>query len=334
MKKISRIIAWVVVLCLALLPLLGVNGLLLQTLIMIGVFAGLSMATDLIIGYIGELSFGQPAFFAVGAYTAAKLVTTNPQMSFFVILLVSIVVTAVFGVIIGGISLRLQGPFFAMLTFGMSGILATLANNWSSFTGGSNGLPGIPPLQIGGLMFTKPVYYWYFIFVLCLIVYAVSRILLSGRTGRAILSSRDNSGLASALGINVFRYKLLTFVVSSILSGLIGVFYAYYIGYVSPDLFGIYFLQMTLSMVVIGGKGTLIGPVIGSVILTSASNYIQLKPEWNLIIFGLVTILALIFFPKGIVSAFTHIVERRNHKTDELKSMEGYDDTEVRTVNG
>lgn len=298
-KTYGKAAFWI---CLALvLPLLMHDEYSLMILTLCWIWAILASSLNLILGYTGQASLAQGAFFGIGAYASALLML-KLGFSFWSALPVSIAITGVFGYFIGLVALRTSGGYFAIVTLMFNIIVTTVIDRWSSLTEGPRGLMGIPsPSPIGPLSFESRLSYYYLalaaLFLTIFVIYQVMR----SRPGKAFLAVRGNEKLARAAGIDVFRTKLTSFTLSTMLAGMGGAFYGSYLGFISPDSSGFLVTFTALINVVIGGMGTLIGPIIGTVIMTYLMEYFQTFVEYATLFMGLVLLIFIIYLPGGIV---------------------------------
>jgi branched-chain amino acid transport system permease protein len=283
-------------------------------LVSCGIFILLSLGLNFVMGYTGQTPFGYPVFFGLGAYATA-LGFTYLGTNFWLGLLMSPIVAGIFGFLIGYPSLRLRGPYFAIVTLAFAEIVGLILNNWVSFTRGPMGIPGIPwpKIVIPGVInftFNQELKWYYLVVVICAFYLLVNRRLIRSYAGEAWLAIRENEDLAQAVGINTFKWKMISFVIAAMMGGMAGCVYAHYYNIVSPDLVGFYYITTTFAMVIIGGKGTLLGPVLGAILFTTAPEYLRAAKILRLVIFGLVMLLSIIFMPRGLNGLVYDIRER------------------------
>lgn len=306
---------------LLLLVLVGIAPFILRTdylrelLVLTGIFALMAVSLNIVMGYMGLFSFGHAAFFGVGAYTSALLALrfgVSPWLGF----LAAMVLAGAVGAFVGFLCLRrIRGIYLAIVTFASGTVMWLLAMQWSSLTGGNEGLPGVPSPAIAipllpRFEFRSELSYYYLVLVLlALTLYFVSRLLCS-RFGKALLCSRENESLAKAIGINPFKYYLAAFVVSAAVAGLAGAAYGHHLGFVNPMLLGLDYTFAMLISVIVGGIGTLWGPVLGAVIYIWVSELLHFAMEFRLMIFGLILFLAILFMPSGIYPFLTSLWNR------------------------
>ncbi len=278
-----------------------------HVLVLAGLFTLMALGFDLVLGYLGELSLGHAAFFGLGAYTTA-LLTRRFDVPFPLDLLAAGLFTGTVGVLIGAPSLRLKGPYFAIVTFGFAEILHLIALNWTSLTRGPMGLADIPHVRLGPLHITTELGYYYVILVLIGVAILVTRRLLDSTVGHAFLAIRENEELASATGIPTFQFKLLAFVIGMIFAGAAGCVYARYVHFVDPTALSFYYTVTVVSIVIVGGQGSIGGTILGALLFTFLPEYLRVAEGARLVIFGALLMVAIVFMPEGLRGLWRHRV--------------------------
>jgi branched-chain amino acid transport system permease protein len=276
-----------------------------HVLVLAGLFTLMALGFDLVLGYLGELSLGHAAFFGLGAYTTA-LLTRRFDVPFPLDLLAAGLFTGTVGILIGAPSLRLKGPYFAIVTFGFAEILHLIALNWTSLTRGPMGLPDIPHARLGPLRITTELGYYYVTLVLIGVAILVTRRLLDSTVGHAFLAIRENEELASATGIPTFRFKLLAFVIGMIFAGAAGCVYARYVHFVDPTALSFYYTVTVVSIVIVGGQGSIGGTILGALLFTFLPEYLRVAEGARLVIFGGLLMVAIVFMPEGLRGLWGH----------------------------
>jgi branched-chain amino acid transport system permease protein len=319
MSKIQRIVILVLILCAIAFPLISNNDYFIHVMTlsfiwMIGVYG-----LNLLAGYTGYLSLAHAGFFAIGAYSLG-LLTVKAEMNFWPALFLSLVITGVIGFFAGLISLRTKEHFFAIYTLCVGYIIYLIIDKWDSLTEGVRGLIGIPaPANIGPLSFeTLQSHYYLVLFFLLLVVLIMYRIVhsLSGRTYIAIRNSED---LAQTIGISTMKNKLTVFVISTVIAGLSGALYASFVRFIGPDIGSIAIVFDFLTYLLVGGIGTLSGPIVGTLLIVVLSQRLQFLQDYRMLVFGPVLTLLIIFYPRGIVGAVAAWGQKRKapvHKTN------------------
>jgi branched-chain amino acid transport system permease protein len=289
-------------------PLLGVYPVYLMTLYCFAIFA---CAFNLLLGYGGMLSFGHAAYFGFSAYTTSWLVTTQGWDSVTAIL-AGIVASALLGLVIGLIAIRRSGIYFAMITLALGQVVYFICLQ-APFTGGENGLQGVPRGTILSLLPLKSdVAMYYFVFAILIAVYFFIRRVVSSPFGQVLKAIRENEPRAISLGYNVEKYKLLVFVISAGLAGLGGSLKSLVLGFASlSDV-----IQATsgevILMSLLGGSGTFFGPVLGAGIVITLQDMLSDRVgSWVTVIIGAIFVICVMAFRKGIVGEWLAYRQRK-----------------------
>jgi branched-chain amino acid transport system permease protein len=310
--KLERKLILAFLLVAAALPLLVGDQYLLHLGIMVLFYAVLASSLNLVVGYVGEFSLGHTAFLGIGAYTAA-ICSLKFALPMWATLPIAALVSAVFGMAIGAITLRLQGPYFVIVTLAFAEVLRLVANNWVDVTNGPMGLAGVVQpalLAEASNLYGKQFYFYLALGLAALALYLAYRFVYSN-AGRAAVTIRENRYVAQSVGIRPFSYAMQAFVLGAMLAGLAGGFYAHYISYVGPEVFAFSFMITMIIIVLVGGKGTLIGPLIGAVLVTLAEEYLREAKELRLSVFGLIVVAIVLFLPRGVMGFMAARGERR-----------------------
>lgn len=290
----------------ALLPFVVTDQYVLHLAVMALFYAILASSLNLVVGYVGEFSLGHTAFLGTGAYTAA-LLSTQLGLPMWVTIPAAGVVAAVFGCAIGAITLRLQGPYFVIVTLAFAEVLRIVANNWIAVTNGPMGLAGIDQFGITD----KGAFFHIVLGLAAASLYLAYRFVYSN-AGRAAVALRENRYVAQSVGVDPFGTAMQAFVLGAFLAGLAGGFYAHYISFVGPEVFTFPFMATMIIMVLLGGKGTLLGPLAGAVIVTLLEEYLREMQELRLTLFGLIVMAVVLFLPNGLMG----FVAQRREKQD------------------
>jgi branched-chain amino acid transport system permease protein len=280
-------------------PLLVTSEYLLRVAVLAGVYIILTSSLNVTNGYTGLFSFGHAAFYGIGAYTAAIL-ATRFSLSFWLTLPLAGIVAGAFGAAIALPTLRLTGIFLALVTIGFQEITYLVTLNWIGLTRGPMGIPGIRPPTIWGSPLTGNRGYYYLVLALdVLLLFILSRIVTS-RVGRAFVAIREDELAAQASGIATFRYKVLSFVIATFFAGVAGAFFAHHARFVSADSFRLDETFAILTMLIVGGMGSLLGPVIGAVFLVVLPEAFRFLAEYRGVVYGLILMAVILFRPEGI----------------------------------
>jgi len=297
-------------------PLVVQDSYFLHLFIIAGIFVVIALGLDLIVGYVGQLSLAHAAFFGLGAYTSA-LLSLRFKWSMWIGLPLSALLTALIAFLLGWVILRTRGHRFIIITVAFAELMKLVATNWVDVTRGFMGLPGlqIPNLYVPGIglvdISSKERFY-YVVLAAAVITFVLCRKMVRSSIGRAFVLIRENEVLAESLGISAFRYCMIAFVTGAAFAGAAGSLYAHYVGFISPDLFNFSYVTIMLIMVILGGKGTLIGPALGAVIFTFLPELLREASQWRLIVFSLILIVTTLFMPRGIIfPVIEHLVPTR-----------------------
>ncbi len=286
----------------ALLPLvLANNTYALRTSVLVLIYIVLALSLNFVLGFAGQLSMGHSAFYAVGAYTTAILTVTY-HVPFWIALLCSAIVSAIFGLLLGIPTLRLKGDYLAITTIGFSEILRLVLINWASFTRGPAGIPGIPSPKIFGYTISTNTGYYYILYILVLLTIFISYRLLNSRLGRGLVAVKDDEVAAEAMGINPTFLKILAFVLGAAIAGLAGGIFASFIHYVNPDNFTYMESVVILTMVVLGGVGSVPGIIVGATVLTILPEALRGISTYRYAIYGILLVMMMIVRPQGMIS--------------------------------
>lgn len=294
----KKLLAIAIVIIVLLAPFLLRNEYFLHILITIGIYIILTLSLNLITGYTGQFSMGHAAFYGIGAYIAA-LAMLKGGMSFWLAMVLSAVLTAFCGLFLGLPALRLQGDYLGIVTLGFGEIVRLIFVNWVDVTRGPMGLPGIPSPQIGSYLFTGKTPYYYLILALVFLTVFVMHRIVNSRFGLGLITVSEDEVAATAVGINTTKLKLISFSTGAFFAGLTGAFFASYISFVSPDSF-MYIDSVTiLSMVVLGGMGSIPGSLIGAAILVIAPEILRFLADYRMLLYGLMMVIMMIYKPGG-----------------------------------
>ncbi len=281
---------------------------------LIGITMIAAIGLNILLGYCGQLSIGHAGFIAVGAYTAAVL-TNRLELPFLVGLISAGFTAGLIGLIFGIPSVRVKGFYLAITTIAAQFIIIWVINHWSSVTGGFTGI-SVPLASIGGFVFKSEASQFYLIMSIAVICTFFAKNLARTRVGRAFVAIRDNDLAAQVMGINLFRYKLLAFFIGCFLAGIAGSLLAHWIGFMNAEQFSLTESILYIGMIIIGGLGTTIGPILGVVFIRLLQQVltVQVVPFLEStvalpagfasgvtpMLFGLVIVLFLVLEPRGL----------------------------------
>ncbi|MEF7616629.1 branched-chain amino acid ABC transporter permease [Aquincola sp. MAHUQ-54] len=329
--KSSSILFVASVLLLAALPVLWPDPYVLSVVASAGIFIIAAISLNLLLGYTGQLSLGHVAFFGIGAYTSALMslgfdVTLPGSDEPFVVapkpvwlaFASGIVVAGLFGWLVGKLAFRVRGAYFVIVTISFAQVMRMVATNWVDLTEGPMALNSIPPLTLWvpgeGVvdLVTKASTYW-LVLAVAVIAWLLVAALVHSRTGRAMIALRENETLARSIGVPVTHYLRIAAVGAAAIAGAAGGLYAHTVRIIDPDVFMFMFTITMVIMVIVGGKGTLAGPVVGGLLFGLLPELLRgrLAPEVQWILYGTLMIVILIFMPRGIVPALSGLRRRK-----------------------
>ena len=313
--KNSVIVVIISLLIFILLPIIFNSQYLINMAINCLMYSVLTLSLNLITGYMGITSLGHAGFMGVGAYTAAIL-STRFGINFIFTFIAATIVATLFGILLGLPTLKIKGRYLAIVTLGFCEIMRIIELNWVGLTRGPMGISGIPKMSLFGFTFNKPIERYYIILLLLIITIYIIRSIMNSRIGRAISSIKDDEIASEAMGINVYKYKIMGFAISSGLAGLAGAYYAHYMGFIDPNAFTFDQSILILSMTIMGGMASIPGSIIGASILSILPEALRTMAEYRQIVYGLLLAVTMIFKPSGFLGGynFKHIKQRLNFK--------------------
>lgn len=296
------------------IPLILKNEYFIHLLVLTYIFALFALSYDLIIGGMGQISLGHQAFFGMGAYIAG-LLSVKLHVPVWFCLPAAVFGAGVLGLFLGYVSLRTRGAYLAIVMLGFAMILWMIAMGWRDVTFGQRGVGGIPHLSARirpfiNIVFDTPASFYYIALTfLTVVIYGLKK-LNRTRFGRAVAGIRENEDRAVMSGINVFTHLLAMFTVSAMLAGLAGFEYAYYVSFVDPKVLSVYYMGMGLIMVIVGGSGTLPGPIIGAFVFFFIPEWLGIAQELRMVFFGVVLLIFILLMPEGIYRKLLTVYRR------------------------
>lgn len=299
-KKHKMIFGIILVLLVAAYPfIVKQSGYLVSIGVKILMYIMLASALNVVNGYTGQLNIGMAAFYAIGSYAAA-LLATKAGINFWLLLPISGIITAFFGFLISLPARRLAGTYLALVTLGLSEITRLIIQNWNAVTNGPMGVKDIPRAIFFGHTIKSATDFYYLGFVLTLITVFVIYRIINSNVGRSWISIREDMTAAKFLGVNVNSRKSLAFIVCGFFAGIAGCYCSFYYQYISPDMFKTDESFSIMAMVIIGGQGTVIGPVIGSIVVNVLNELMRAASEYRLVAYGLLIIVMMWLRPAGL----------------------------------
>ena len=282
----------------------------------------LGLGLNIVVGQAGLLNLGYVAFYAAGAYTYA-LLYHHFGVGFWLALPLGALAATILGILLALPVLRLQGDYLAIVTLGFGEITRIVLENWNEFSFGPSGISGIPRPGLFGMelgMNDAQVYLYFLMIGLCIITIFVVNRLQDSRIGRALLALREDEIACQAMGIDKTMVKLTAFALGSTWAGLVGVIFAAKTTFVNPASFTFLESAMILSIVVLGGTGSIIGIVIGALILILLPEYLRAFSDYRMLLFGIIMVIMMVFRPQGIVTGVRKTYEFHT-EDDKLKKL-------------
>lgn len=318
--KTIRILVAILACCIGLLGAVA-SPYMVYLLIFIGISIIGAIGINIITGFSGMISIGHGAFVGLGAYATA-IFTDRLGMPFIISLPLSGLFTSCVGILFGFPSLRIKGLYLLMTTFAAQIIINFLMNNWVSLSKGVTGYP-VGPASIGGFVFDSDIKYFYLVYVLALASILSATNIVRSRYGRAFVAIRDYDIAADIIGVNLFKYKTISFAVGSFYAGLAGALIAHYLRHITPEHFPIHLSIEYLAMIIVGGLGSIMGSVYGAIFVTLLPEFLKIMMEDYLVglipgavrlvpyvinlLFGTIIIAFLIFEPHGLAEIHRRI---------------------------
>lgn len=304
-------LSWPVLLCIAVLavaPTVISDQYILRLLIISLYFGALAMAFDFTGGFINAVNFGFAGFVGLGAYTST-LLSTRLGISPWVGLIAALLVTGLVGLFTGMLTLPLRGIYVSLMSWFVGLTLMALANAMVGLTRGARGLIAPPLLENGSL-----AAYLYILLGITILLYVILRLIIRSDIGLAFRAIGQNYDAARASGVNPTRYKLMNFTLSCAVAGMLGGFYAHFVGIITPDLMDTGHTMEVMALSYIGGSGSLLGGVFAAFLLIPLFDSLKRLMEYRLIIYGLSLILIMIFYPAGLAGLYQWILEKINSR--------------------
>jgi branched-chain amino acid transport system permease protein len=265
------------------------------------IFAIASLGLNLILGYTGHLNLAHAAFMAIGAYTVG-IMTVDYGVPYWIAFLLAGVFAAAVGLVAGVISLRLKHHYFSIFTLCVGIIVYLVIEKWDALTHGVVGIIGIPaPPPIGPISFENTISQYYLVLAFLILALVLMDRIVHSLHGRAFMAIRNGEPLAEALGVPLMRTKVISFVISVAYAGYAGALYAGFVRFIGPAIASEANAFDMIAFILVGGLGTLSGPLIGAILLTWATQSLQFLQDYRLLVFGAMLILLVMFLPKGII---------------------------------
>ena len=267
-----------------------------------GIFTLISIGLSMLMGYAGQISMAQAAFFGIGAYTSGIL-TTRFGLNPWLVMPAGMLLAAVVAWLLGIPALRLKGHYLAMATLGFGVIVHIVLSEEVNWTGGPSGMADIPSLTIAGARLTSEIAYYYLVWAAVFLVLLFCFLVLHSRVGRALRAIHEEQTAAEAMGVPTARLKVQVFVLSAVLAALAGSFYTHYITFLNPGSFNLMWSIRFMLMVMVGGMQSLWGALLGTVLMTFVGNeWLQVFADFEILAYGAILLVVALFLPRGLVS--------------------------------
>jgi branched-chain amino acid transport system permease protein len=285
------------------------GGGLLSSLVIAGIFFIALIGLDVQLGYCGQVSLGHAAFMATGGYTAA-ICCVKFGLPPIVGVLLGLVVSLLCATVLSTVTVKLRGHYMALATLSFGLLIDTLTVGLSDWTGGPSGMTGIPNFSIGGYTFAGPTANYYLVWGVVLLGLLILANAMRSDFGRTLRSIRTDQTAALALGVDVPRFKLYAFLIGAAFASVAGSLLAFDFQFLSPDMVSTQQSFLIITMLVIGGEGTLVGPVIGVILLTMLPTAFQFLANYKTLASGILLVTAMLYFPSGLYGGFTSLIRR------------------------
>lgn len=273
-----------------------------DVLVFVGIYSIMTIGLCLLMGYAGQISLGHASFFGLGAYISG-VITTKYGLNPWLCILMGMAVSAAVAVIIGAPSLKLRGHYLAMATLAFCIIITIVFNENVEWTGGPDGLAFIPGISVMGYPVDSITKYYYLVWSFVVFTLLLSLNVIRSRVGRAMRSIHGSELAASAMGVNVSKYKIYVFIISAVMASVAGSLYAHYLNFLSPASFDLFVSIKLLIMIILGGMHSLWGAIVGATLITFLNyEWLHYFEEAEGMIYGLIILVIMIFLPGGLVS--------------------------------
>jgi branched-chain amino acid transport system permease protein len=281
-------------------PIVAHDGYIIQLLNIAILNAIVVLGLNFVTGWAGQINFGQAAFYGLGAYTTA--IATKAGLPWITTPFLSVIVVMAASLMLGLPTMRLRTYYLAMTTIGFGEIIRLIIVHWEPVTGGTSGLRAIPGISIFGFGPQGQIQHYYLLIAVLLLAILIAARVRHSVLGRAMIATRDSEIAAEQSGVDTVRTKLLAFMIGAVYAGLAGCLYASSIRFVSPDSFSGTQAILLMTMLIVGGMGSIVGCVIGAVALTILPEALRFLGQWYLVLYGLGVIAVIVLAPGGLAS--------------------------------
>ena len=272
-----------------------------------------ALSFNLLFGYMGQLSFGQAAFYGLGGYTVAMLIM-KAHFNFWLSIIAGVLVASIIGLIVGFFCVRLRGIYFAVLTLAFGQLIFSVVFKWHGFTGGDDGIQGVFPPEF----LKSPIAYYYFILIVFLLSAFILWKIIHSPFGQTIISMRENSERTEFLGIHIAKYQLITFVIAAAFAGLAGAIWVPFYRSVAPSYLTWIKSGEPVMAAILGGPGLFFGPVLGMFIMTFFHSWVLGFTIYWPVVMGALILVVIFFLPGGILGFIQEKVNQRRERLNQL----------------
>lgn len=318
MKKNIILIGFFLIIAI-LFPLVIQSEYLIHIMILAFMYILLTQGLNLLAGYVGQLSLGHQAFLGIGGYTSAILAIKLGIPVIFAMLLAGIF-TAACSYLIGTLTFRTRGSYFVIMTTAFAEIVRQVITNEKELTNGPMGIRDIPYPNIFGFEIATKTQFYYLGLVLSIIAIYICYRIIDSRAGRACVAIREQEALAGTVGISFTYYAMMAAVVGGFFAGIAGSYYAHYAQFISNDVIKFDYCITMLLMIVIGGKGTIVGPIIGAILFSFIPEFLRSLDTLRLPMYGLILMVSVLFMPKGLMPVLSKAFKRIEHSFAKVKN--------------
>jgi branched-chain amino acid transport system permease protein len=278
--------------------------------ILFGIYGILSLSLNLVVGYTGLLSVAQAAFYGIGAYATAILITSF-GFNFFIALLASVVLVMIVSLLVGWVLSRFSGDYYALGSIGFNVIMFGVFLNWDSMTRGPLGIPGIAKPNLFGIEFSDNGAFLILTMAVLILIYFLSKFIVNSSFGRVLKAIREDERTIRVFGYDTLYYKLLIFMIGAAIAGVAGSLFASYISYIDPSTFTIVESILILSMIILGGLANLKGSIIGALLLVLLPEFLRfvgfpvdIAAQTRQMVYGMLLVILMLYRPQGLVGEY------------------------------
>lgn len=311
----------ILVVFLLLFPTVRGNRYYIRVMTNVGIYTIIAIGLNLLMGYAGQISLGHAGFFGIGAYCSG-LLNVRLGLSPWAAAIAALIFTAGIAYLIGIPTLKLKGHYLAMATLGFGEVIFVVLKKSDWLTGNPDGLPDIAPFSIWRLQFRSAfaIGQYCFVWVVVLVVLILSLNITRSRVGRAFRAIHGSEIAASGMGIDIAKYKVQVFVLSAVYAAMAGCLYAHFYRFIAPSTFHLQTSIRLVTMVVAGGLGNVWGAVLGAMLLTWLPEWLYVAAEYDIMVYGILLMLVMIFIPGGLVGLLTRFSSRIARATSRASS--------------